>query len=336
MAQRSRFFDSVASDRVYVSDDWAMVVRGLMGTGVVATGNELAVTENSPAAMSVLVDTGIAFVRGYYFEVYSAAEAVVISAADPTNARIDRVVIRRDLSSRTATLAVLTGTPAASPTAPALTQVDAGVWEISLAQVYVGASVASIVNANITDERGTRAKGTDIDSILKGATGHAHTGADGQGAVVAYSNISGKPSTFTPADHTHVGTGTGGVVAWSNIGSKPSEFAPTVHAHTSSGTGVGGTISHGALTSVTSDQHHAKSHAHNGADGSGTVAYSSLTGIPSTFAPSSHSLASHTGVADDIGAWVQASSGGGAAGTQIWVGTTSPASPVEGDIWVKG
>ena len=40
----------------------------------------------------------------------------------------------------------------------------------------------------------------------------------------------------------------------------------------------GQTTSHTNLKDVTSDQHHTKSHAHNGADGSGTVAHSDTTG----------------------------------------------------------
>lgn len=338
MAQRSRFFDSVAGDRTYTSDAWAQVITGLIGDGVVSGGNELAVSENSPQGMSVLVATGKAFIQGYFFEVYSAAEAVTIAAANATNPRIDRIVVRRDLTNRQAVLAVLTGTPAASPTAPALTQNAAGTWEISLAQVYVGAAVVVIANANITDERGSRAQGTDIAAILKAASGHAHTGVDGQGPTIAWSNVNSKPTTFTPADHTHVGAGTGGVISWANIGSKPTQFAPTDHAHNV--TGAGGTISHDVLTGVSSDDHHAKLHAHDGADGSGTVAWGSITGKPSTFAPSAHASSHASGGTDPvtpgaIGALVAGSAGGGAAGVKVWVGTTSPSTGVtEGDIWV--
>lgn len=35
-------------------------------------------------------------------------------------------------------------------------------------------------------------------------------------------------------------------------------------------------------------------------------------------------------------AWLKASQGGGAAGTKMWVGTTTPSSPTEGDVWVVG
>lgn len=41
-------------------------------------------------------------------------------------------------------------------------------------------------------------------------------------------------------------------------------------------------VNHNNLQGVTSDQHHAKSHAHDGVDGSGTVAHSALTGIGSS------------------------------------------------------
>ena len=131
MAQRSRFFDSSGGDRIYTSDAWAQVVGAIIGDGVVATGNELAVAEASPPAMSVRVNTGKAFIGGYYFEVHTGQETLAIAAAHATLARIDRVVVRRDLAGRTAVLAVLTGTPAEPPTAPALTQVAAGVWEIA-------------------------------------------------------------------------------------------------------------------------------------------------------------------------------------------------------------
>lgn len=192
MAQRSQFYDSTTGDRVYGSDRWAQIVAALMGTGVVADiGSELAVVESSPPAMSVNVGLGVAFVQGHYVEVYNAAETLAIAAADASNPRIDRVVVRRSLANRETVLAVLTGTPAASPTLPALTQDPAGTYEIPLAQVRVNANVLSIVNADITDERGQRARGTDIADILDAATGHRHEGVDGTGRKVRLTDLDG-------------------------------------------------------------------------------------------------------------------------------------------------
>ena len=42
------------------------------------------------------------------------------------------------------------------------------------------------------------------------------------------------------------------------------------------------------------DAHHAKSHAHDGSDGSGTVEYDDLTDIPATFPPSAHNQGAET------------------------------------------
>lgn len=153
MTIRSRFFDSEAGDRVYTSDAWKEIFQRIVGEGYVKeVESGLQVTEANPASMNVSVGLGAAWAQGRFFEVYSAVENRAIAASDPTNPRIDRVVLRLSYTNRTITLAVLTGAPAALPAAPALTR-DANTYEMSLAKVSVGAGVTSIVNANITDER---------------------------------------------------------------------------------------------------------------------------------------------------------------------------------------
>lgn len=118
---------------------------------LVGTGSELEVIENTPAAMNVVVGTGEAWIQGIRY-VNSAAKTVTVTAANPTNPRIDRIVVRLTWATNTCEAVLLAGTAAATPAAPALTQ-SADVWEISLAQVLVGAGATSIVSANITDER---------------------------------------------------------------------------------------------------------------------------------------------------------------------------------------
>jgi hypothetical protein len=245
VTQRSRFFDSVSGDRVYGSDALAQVIFALMGDGVVgAFGNELAVSEASPAAMSVRVNTGAAFVQGRYLEVYGSQEVLAIAAAHATLPRIDRVVVRVDLAARTMALAVKTGTAASSPVAPALTQAAGGTWEISLALVAVGANVVSIVNANITDDRGDRARGSDVASILKNATGHRHEGSDATGRKVRHADLDSRnhagahnhadlgavgTDDHHPKVHDHDAAGEGNV-PWSNVSGKPTEFNPEEHS----------------------------------------------------------------------------------------------------------
>lgn len=154
MAQRSYFFDSVAGDRIYTSADFARVFGAIAGRdGVIyGYGDELKVTPGS--GMAVKVGTGAAFVQGRMLEVYDQAETLPIATADATNPRIDRVVVRVDLSTaqRKAYLAVKTGTAAATPVAPLLQQ-DSTIWEMSLAQVRVPAGATGVVAGNITDER---------------------------------------------------------------------------------------------------------------------------------------------------------------------------------------
>jgi hypothetical protein len=116
--------------------------------------DEFEVVPSSPEAMTVSVKAGGSFIEGYYYE-EDAASTINIPAAHATLNRIDRIVLRlTPLSAPYAQIAVISGTEAASPTAPALTQTSV-TYELSLAQVYVGAAVVAIYTANITDERDT-------------------------------------------------------------------------------------------------------------------------------------------------------------------------------------
>jgi hypothetical protein len=153
VAQRSQFFDSSGGDRIYTSDALAQMVERIALDGVVeGDGEELLVSPSSPPAMSVRIGLGSAFIQGRYFEVYGSYETLAVGAAHASLPRIDRVVARLSSAARSITLAVKSGTPAASPAAPALQQ-DATVWEIPLANVAVGAGATAVQTANITDAR---------------------------------------------------------------------------------------------------------------------------------------------------------------------------------------
>jgi hypothetical protein len=130
--------------------------------GVVGSG-DLAVTQRGAGAnMSVDVAAGRAVIRsteasslaaGAYTFLNDATVNLSISAADATNPRIDLVIAQvRDSNysgaNTDARLAVVTGTPAASPSPPAVPDSC-----VVLAQVAVAALASSITNANITDKR---------------------------------------------------------------------------------------------------------------------------------------------------------------------------------------
>lgn len=133
---------------------------GIANGGIARSGEYAVVQRGAGANMSVDVAAGGALVggtesatQGEYFVFNDATVNVVISASDPSNPRIDVVGIQvRDKeysgSNDDARLVVITGTPAGSPSVPAL-PADF----LSLAHVAVAAGATSIVNANITDKR---------------------------------------------------------------------------------------------------------------------------------------------------------------------------------------
>jgi hypothetical protein len=152
--ETSRFFGGPAGAiPEYNQTHDAEVYRLMFSYGVFDNvENKLAVTETDPLSLGVKVDTGWAFVHGFWYHNDSALTKS-LGAADPVNPRIDRIILRLDtVTNFKISCEVLEGTPAAEPTAPSLTQ-SGGIYEISLAQVLVGAGVTSVSNANITDER---------------------------------------------------------------------------------------------------------------------------------------------------------------------------------------
>lgn len=140
------------NDRLTTQALWAT-------TGIIGTSS-LEVTQNSPAGMSVLVASGWAAIvgttqpnMGAYVIFNDASDTLTVTAADPTNPRIDRVVATiQDAyysgAFNNVIFQVVAGTPSGSPVAPA-TPANS----ISLATIAVGAGVTSIVTANITDTR---------------------------------------------------------------------------------------------------------------------------------------------------------------------------------------
>lgn len=147
-------------DSVYSGADLGLPYRDLISEGV-AGASDLAVTERGAGAnMSVDVAAGVAWVRGddsalqpVYRCYNDGVVNLAIAAADGTNPRIDLVIAEvRDAGfsgvSTDWRLRVVTGTPAASPAAPA-TPNNA----IVLARVSVPANDTAITNSQITDYR---------------------------------------------------------------------------------------------------------------------------------------------------------------------------------------
>jgi len=152
----------------------------IAGTGVVGTG-DYQVTANGSPNMSINVAAGQAWVpgtlasttgfpanlnaqtayglpsvfneQGSIYGWLNGTVNLAISAADPTNPRIDIVCVsvqdaQYSGSNNQMVTQVITGTPAPSPSPP-----NAPAASLVLAQVAVAANATSIVSGNITDER---------------------------------------------------------------------------------------------------------------------------------------------------------------------------------------
>lgn len=112
--------------------------------------------------MEVKVNAGYAFINGYAFR-NPASQSITLATAEGALNRIDRVVVRWDLPQRDMYIAVLKGVPSAKPTATAITR-NTEIWELAIADIYVGKGVTKIQTKDITDQRFNSA----VCGIVKG------------------------------------------------------------------------------------------------------------------------------------------------------------------------
>ena len=159
MSIKYRFFNAKATtvggvttyDREYDSNDLTGYLRLFFSDGVFMEPSTALQVLATGTGLAVNVQKGAALIRGCSIET-DAAVGFSLSTAHASLPRIDRIVVRWNLSERLMEFAVKQGTPAASPTAPALSSTES-VHELSLARIYVAAGASSLRQTNITDER---------------------------------------------------------------------------------------------------------------------------------------------------------------------------------------
>lgn len=105
------------------------------------------------SGMQVKVKSGFAVVRGFAYQNTTNGQTVAIDAGS-ASPRIDLIVLTLDPSTNSTVLAVVKGTPAASPSAPALTQNDTtGIYQMEIGRVLVPALASVVAATDVTDTR---------------------------------------------------------------------------------------------------------------------------------------------------------------------------------------
>ena len=320
---------------------WGEFAKALLGTGVIkgaliagSAGNDLAVTAPG-TGMTVNLGTGQAMVYGHWCQ-NDASAAQTITTADPTNPRIDRVVLKHDVTAKTVSVVVKAGTPAPSPTAPGLTQTPS-TWEMSLCQIAVGAGVTSISSGNVTDER-----------VYASATlaGHAASefallaGAAFSGGVSAQSLTANTLGITISAANQGVELGAKNAANTPFVDFNSSGFGNDYDTRLVATSGANGTSGAGTLNIQTANlQHNGNKIWDIGNDGPGSgLDADSVDGIQGA-AIALLAGATFTGTVNVSSGSLQ-QGGKNAVFAQVGLTgkfsaqTTAPTSPADGDLWL--
>jgi hypothetical protein len=174
-------------------DGWRQFAKYWRGDGVIrGVGNQMDTYGNS-TGMYAFVRDGECWIQGNWGKCINWA-GLPIAPSHATLGRRDLVIVRNDFVNNRIEFDVLTGTPAASPVYPTVTQ-NTSIWEIQLATVVVNAAVVTITAGNVTPvQRFTDGSARyTVDSSYQTVTTGTATAIDFDVAVFDSSEIS-RPS----------------------------------------------------------------------------------------------------------------------------------------------
>jgi len=140
MTERSGFWDGIAGDGgPYSQADlhdrfFRMILNGTGNQGVLKGWRSELIVSGAASPLSVASGGGVV-----YGMLYDSDAAVTVSVGTPSSgySRYDRIVLRRDWAAQTIRIARVSGTAAATPSVPALTQTVGGIYEVPLATILV-------------------------------------------------------------------------------------------------------------------------------------------------------------------------------------------------------
>ena len=156
MSEYSGFFNAETDgngnyDRSYSAEQFAAYFSAFIGNGVYITpATQLQVFAKGDG-VTIGIKPGSAYINGYFY-VNDGTIYKTLTLPDGKNSRIDRVVIRLDLQTRTIALDVLEGIASLNPTVKNVTR-NGSVYELALADIKVDKSVVKLSDEDITDLR---------------------------------------------------------------------------------------------------------------------------------------------------------------------------------------
>lgn len=148
------FYNSIAGDRKYNTVQMSNLFDGIIKDGVfMSIGDALHVSATT--GMGITIGLG----RAWFNHTWTNNDAPIPLTIDPSELvlnRIDMIVLEVNANdeTRTNTIKMVKGTPGSFPVAPVCIRTEL-VNQYSLAEIYVGHGVTSILQANITNKIGT-------------------------------------------------------------------------------------------------------------------------------------------------------------------------------------
>ena len=148
MSVTSGFFTSTNGDRKYSAEQMSSIFDGIVNDGVYESiGNRFAVTPTT--GLSFTVGTG----RGWFDKVWILNDSVAtftLDSADVLLSRIDAVVIDVDknAATRAATIKVIKGSPASSPSDPILIK-EASHNQYPIAYINIAPNQSTLTSADV-------------------------------------------------------------------------------------------------------------------------------------------------------------------------------------------
>lgn len=133
-------------DQEYGQDEFSRYFDNIFQSGISVDNNNLTFRVYSDESNKIKIEPGFAIIKGFYL--YNDSLKILNIPTNTNYDRIDRIIIKLNLSTKVVSIERKSGTATSNPVAPNL-QRDNLIWELSLAQVKISNSG----NINIIDER---------------------------------------------------------------------------------------------------------------------------------------------------------------------------------------